>query len=213
MADHLTISRRAVIGGAALLGIMASGSAVAAPPRGGVSPALDKAFRDLAAARRAADQFNDDVLGPAIERFTRATDAIPHAETTRTFVNVYGEARGKSTRDKEAVATARSYLNWPDIDEKDPDWVAVQREIVGLADRRDAEIARLRQQFRIGEFMVEDDRLSAIIYEAYDAVLSTPAVSFTDLLAKLQFMADEDEFNEQAHGLIIDDVRRLASVA
>lgn len=213
MADLPTISRRAAISGAVFSGLVATSVIGAAAPCDTISPALDKAFRALATVRENANRFSDEMLGPAIEKFTQATDAIPHTETKSTFVNVYGEARGKSTRDKEAVATARSYLNWPDIDEKDPDWVAVQREIVSLADRRDAEIARIRQQLRIGEFVAEEDRFSAAINVAYDAVLETPARSFADLLAKLKFMDDEDEFNEWAHGLITDDVHQLACVA
>lgn len=209
------ISRRAAIGGAAIVGLVSSTRASAAAQQTGISPALENAFRTLTNARAAVDRHHTEVHTPAHVAYEKARWAVPHRETTRTFVNAAGEVRTLSTADPAVVATARSILKWVDIDtgDHDRDWVAVQREVVELNDQRMAELGRLRDEHAVDRTVAESNALSEACNGPYNAVIETPALSFADLLAKLQFMADEEEFNEWAHGLITADVRRIAGVA
>ena len=208
------ISRRAALGGAAIVGLLATTGAAAAMPAG-ISPALEKAFRALADARAASDQFYKQVQSPRLGAYEKARAAVPHRETTRTFVNAFGNVRSMATDNEAVVATARKILEWPDIDtgDHDRDWVAVQQEVVELADQRAAELQRLHREYRVNELAVQDAALNSACNQAYDAIIETPSQSFADLLAKLKFMEEEDEFNEWAHGLITPDIRRLAGGA
>lgn len=209
------ISRRTALGGAALASF--AGAAGITPILGfsqaATSSVWNAALRRFEAARAACNDHARNIHNPAILAFTSASSTVPHAETTQSFVNVLGDTCRLSTANEASVAAARKRLARPVLLSDYTDHVAVTRELVALADAREAELDRLRSHHQLAAHREEETRLASLEVDALEALITLPVNSFPDLLAKLDFIADEAAVDEWAHGHIIADVRRLAGAA
>lgn len=226
-------TRRALFGSAAAAGValIAPIAASAAEPAR-TNPRLLRAIALRDKVALACATFDRDVELPARAAHAIARDAamanapppIPHETTTTTFINLFDDEMRLSTEDIGSVASARRVLNDTSCaDMGDEDWRVAHRELVALADRRDAAVRdreaqcdairrQVRADYGLDRIAARAEALAARECDLWCAVLSMPATSMADVATKLDFVARTDRDDA---GFVLDhignDVRRLVS--
>ncbi len=213
-------TRRALLGAIAAVPVA---SMIAVP-----SCATPVAAHDPDEVELAIEKFNaadaawiafDEAIQEPIRRYADAVDAIPHSRTTASYHAVANPEMTLSTADGHSVAMARKIV--ADADKgllynrstrpEDGAFIAVQRELAALADKRDAERAQLRKSYRIDAWRRLEDRYVSKINAASDAVVAAPAATLAALARKIDFLDRTESWESGGSEAVARDVRRLAA--
>lgn len=208
------LSALTAIPAAAIVSTGVSASSGSAAP---ISPDLTQAILHQRRASAFARYYADTVHTPAFDAWQADAAQIPHVTTANSFASAMGEQVTLSTSNDVAVATSRRVLANIDagkLPSAPADYISALRELVGTADKRDAERDRLRLRHRVDATGERCDRLTDLSLEAIDAVLAIPARHVADLAAKIAFIGEVEWWDAQAaHDAISSDARRLAGEA
>lgn len=186
-------------------------NAFSSPPPGYSADLADK-LAAWSTAREALLRHYEEVEGPTLKAFDEAKSAVPH------FVAV-SEHLGRtcSTSDSHTVDYARRYADGRIKVDPIPCLEAhrdMMLDLARAADRRDAEIARLRTAHGINELERRTNELIEAYDTTFDAVRDHPSANGADVVAKLLAIAQEADGPCRADcwAALVNDCRRLAPV-
>jgi hypothetical protein len=112
------------------------------------------------------------------------------------------------TTEEHTVKVARDFLEKPY--DTDAEYVACLKELVSAADRRDAEIAHLRDEAGLEAIERRSDELFALSDAPYDAVVEFPVRTIGELLRKVEYLRKcEDALPDD---VLVADLQRIAGV-
>lgn len=186
----------------------------------GAAPANYRLRRVIALYQRAvsaADRYTDTVEDPAHAACAAAINAlpqppaVPHRSVVTTFINDYDDEIRLSTDSPASVGAARRFVTdptWADMGVEK--WQQAQRELVALADERDAivatgkaahqrEVEALRERHSLAAIHRRSNQLEDRVSQLWHATMGTPAHSLADVAAKVGFA-------ERTGGVVVPDV-------
>jgi hypothetical protein len=207
MAIHdFTPSRRSILGAIATAPIIAAPAAASAmSPSTGISPLIER-HRMLREQHRVWGETVHDVV---MDRYEAAVAAIPHQTTKANFMGLH-----ETTERQSAVRMARELVNGGDDDfdglRNNDAYMVPQRELVELANLRDKEVERLRHMHGVPELLEYDERVGDEIYDALMAVILAEVHTADELVAKIEFARENDEWDRASlQDALIADIRRI----
>lgn len=200
--EQPTITRRALLASTPIAAL-----AVAAPMSVAASGTLAQAIAAYHAAAADRDAYYRVVYGPAHETWVAARNAVPHYTTSRSFVSLGGKTLTMSTDRSIDVKIVQGFEDRPYSSAGD-DFKECCRELHDALRVRKAKMHEIRRDFRIDELEDEYERLGDIADAAIDAVETFPVVTLADLIAKLEFSANEDPGDVPLYRMLAD-LRRI----
>jgi len=193
----------------ALAVMQCSGKADAAT----ISPAIDKLIEEYGTLDRQYWHFIETIHDPALAALKQAEARVPHRETSQKLW--FGDGlRPLRTDDDDMVSFARRFKANPRSKrDPDPEYWDAMHEVVGLADARNAEITALGTSHGIEDLRRRDDELCERVCEAVSAVAFAPINSMADLSAKVRFLDETNNWNDDYREQIVADIHHLAGRA
>jgi len=156
--------------------------------------------------------FVETVHDPAMAALRKAQAAVPHRETSRQLW-CDDQLQALRTDDDAMVQFARRFLANPrSRREADPEYWDAMAELVSLADERRNAVNALDAK-RVEQLRQRDDELCNKVCEAISAVAEAPVRSVADLSAKVAFLDETDNWNDEYRARIIADIHVLAGRA
>lgn len=208
----LDLTRRSL-----LAAMPVAAAATALPTLAGASPpdsGLEQAIAAYERIQAESDRFHANTHDPAYEAYQARSAAIPHVRTTHQFVMAgTGQVVQPSTSDKSTVRMARSII--ADIPAtRRSDLIDTCRELVKLADDRDAQEGRIAKELDIEKLARRSDSYSEKKCAALCAVEDYPVATLPAMLRKIEVLTkgwggDPDIWGEWT----LADLRRIAGEA
>lgn len=217
MAQTTQTTRRALIGGAGLAGVVliapalaaaTQSSAVRGADQGTASPRLLRVMALHAQAEATAARYEAEVEAPARAAYAQEAEAarerfmrpVPHESVATTFININEDEMRLSTDRVGSVACAHRVVNDPTwADMGDDVWRQAHHELAAADDRRkaieaaqqsrfDAAKSSARARYHLDAIDERSESLSQRQYELWRAALGMPSSSLADAVAKLDFI-------------------------
>lgn len=156
--------------------------------------------------------FVETVHDPAMAALMKAQAAVPHYETSRQLW-CDDQLRPLRTDDDAMVRFARRFIANPrSWRQADPEYWDAMAELVTLADKRRDDVNAL-DGGRAEQLRQRDDELCNKVCEAVSAVTEAPVRSVADLSAKVAFLDETENWNEEYRARIVADIHLLAGRA
>jgi hypothetical protein len=193
-----TTTRRALLGGAGLAGVVMIAPALAAAANpSALSPGFAKALAEAARAHDAAKHFDQHVLIPAQPRAAAMIDALPHT-TVHAGPSLTGGEVIWSTEKPHTVAAARTIVSMAK-EGKDMAGAGLKhaRQLVAAHLRRTRAKERIHRETGSTAALERSDELGEAYCKAEDVVIGYPITTTADLVAKLAFMVEHRIGEEQ----------------
>jgi len=211
--DATTPTRRSA------LGILATGPIAvlpalavmqcSAPADAAIDGALAKAIERYRAAEAAVHKFDLEVHQPAFTKWRAAMERRSDRQTTRTLFTNDGW-KPLRVDDDGMVKFARYIITTHRA--IDPDHWDAMEELAALADARDADLPKLRAQYRIDELIRASEALGDAADEAEKAVIATRVTSLAELGLKVEFIIAQQAWDHADTAEAIQaDIERLAA--
>jgi hypothetical protein len=210
--NAVTTSRRALIGAAILAPIVVAQCAQRAPAAAQGSTPLAAAIAAWRRADAAEDAYYVDVYTKSHDRWENACAAIPH------YVEKRAESWGAITPQlSTASADDMEVVRWELRNRDRPDvpnlagYIRACRRLVAADEARKAEIARLKQAYRVDEFSMRVDDLCCAAYAALRVVEGIHPSNAAEFAEKLAILHERERFDdEDVQAMIVADAHHLA---
>lgn len=205
----------------AALGIIATGPVALLPSlavmscssevQAAISPSLHRAISRYRILSDSVTRWHNERAEPALKAFRQEADALPHYQTTRSYLTPSREAVTLSTEDGYRVRAARRMIEDAREGAEPSDYLDAQRELVALADRREAELAEIRARHGVDRINAMDSRYGDALLDAKESIINHEPRSMTDLAAKSAFISELDLWGDEDAGeAIARDIAALA---
>lgn len=157
--------------------------------------------------------FNTAVYDPAHAAYVQQVEAIPHAVTTRQYVQA-GTKRLSSLRtsDSHSVAMARRVA--ADFPNLPGDYEDVCRELVALDDERQRQVKQIGAETKVRELARRSDTLGEWKCQALYAVEDYPVTTLPAMMRKIEVLREALGDDDDIWGdWTLADLRRIAGEA
>lgn len=206
----LDTTRRALIAGTASLTALSIPTVASAH-----APAYDAGLlRRIAAYRSAkamADNWHKTVFEPASDAFNAACKAVPHHTTAASFENMLGARVHLSTASEGAERIVRTMQRDGQTYGND-DYAECMKELQGALDKREAELARIKDEWSATGLVEHSDALGERNFDAFCAIYAYPVSTIADLTLKLETIREIDDEKMDLDDLLAD-LKRIAGRA
>jgi hypothetical protein len=173
-------------------------------------------LRCIAAHRRAQNiskAWHQTVYDPAYKAYQAALEAVPHHTTVASFQDDSGSVpRTLHMRTDRPIDVAVIEVMQEGRTFGDDDFGLCCRELGKALAARNAQIEKIRRDWKATGFNKHSDHLGDLSYEKFEKILDYPVRTPADLILKLETIQkhDDDHYSLET---ILDDLKRIAGRA